>query len=175
MSLTAEPEKAEPGAPGLASAAETRARAESVFDQMIRAAALPRPKRTGENGLTLKEPLTSRDLLLQILLPAIGKALQSADQWETDRAATEAIIALERFRARTGAYPESLAVLVPAELAAEPIDAWAGVSLRYRRDGSSYRLYATGLDAQDDGGKTDPDDRYRATKGSGRGFDFVYR
>ncbi|MDX2017680.1 MAG: hypothetical protein SFY95_08600 [Planctomycetota bacterium] len=175
MSVPAGADEASPQAEGLATAAELRERADMLFAQLVRAAKLPRPQRTGENSLVSKESLTSRDLLLQILLPAMGKALQSADHFATDCAATETIIALERFRARTGAYPEALAALVPAELAAQPIDAWSGASLRYRREGASYRLYAVGLDGRDDGGKGDPADPFRAVLPAGAGLDYVYR
>jgi hypothetical protein len=165
----------EPALPELAKADELRERAEKVYDQMARAASLPRAKRVGPDGPTLKDGLTNRELVLQILLPAIDKAIQSSDQWATDRAATEAMVAIERFRARTGAYPNALSDLLPAELASEPLDAWSGSALAYRREGEGYRLYSTGLDGKDDGGKADPKNPLRGISRAGAGLDVVYR
>lgn len=163
------------GAPGLATAKELRERAERAYDQMARAAMLPRARRVGENSPSLRDDLGGREIVLQVVLAEIDKFLSREDQFATDLEATRAMVALERFRVRTGAYPETLAALTPADLPATPIDAWSGESLRYRREGEAYRLYSTGIDGKDDGGKDDPKDINAATKGSGAGIDAVYR
>lgn len=163
------------GAPGLASAKEVRELAERVYDQMARAAASPRSQRVDENAPPLKDDLRGREIVLQVLLPAIDRFLAAQDRFATDLAATQAMIALERFRARTGSYPEKLSELTPADLAATPIDAWSGEPLRYRREGEAYRLYSTGFDGKDDGGTTDPKDASRACSPDGQGLDAVYR
>ncbi len=139
------------------------------------AAALPRALRAGENSPPPKDALGGREIVLQILLPAVDKFLTSEDRFATDLAATRAMVAIERFRARTGAYPETLSALTPADLPATPIDAWSGEPLRYRREGEAYRLCSMGIDGKDDGGEGDPKDINAATKGSGAAVDAVYR
>ena len=61
--------------------------------------------------------------------------------------------ALERHRAAKGAYPDTLAALVPEFAPALPHDLFDGQPLRYRRtpDGK-YLLYSIGWNSKDDGG-----------------------
>lgn len=75
-----------------------------------------------------------------------------------ERDALRVMLALERWRAANGRYPDTLDVLVPGQLAALPPDRGAGV-LRYRLvDAASadplaaYVLYADGLDGVDNDG-----------------------
>ena len=65
--------------------------------------------------------------------------------------------ALERYRLVRGSYPADLQGLVPTVLAEIPHDVVGGHPLRYVRLGSSYLLYSTGWNGQDDGGKVDTD------------------
>jgi len=62
-------------------------------------------------------------------------------------------LALERHRAAKGAYPDTLAALVPEFAAKLPHDLFDGQPLRYRRtpDGK-YLLYSLGWNSKDDGG-----------------------
>ncbi|MEQ2007932.1 MAG: protein kinase [Limisphaerales bacterium] len=62
-------------------------------------------------------------------------------------------LALERHRAAKGAYPDTLAALVPEFAAKLPPDIFDGQPLRYRRtaDGK-YLLYSLGWNSKDDGG-----------------------
>lgn len=65
-------------------------------------------------------------------------------------------VALLRYRAALGKYPESLTALIPAYLPDPCIDPFAGETealLRYRRKGAEYVLYSVGPDMKDDGGK----------------------
>ncbi len=62
-------------------------------------------------------------------------------------------LALERHRAAKGAYPDTLAALVPEFAASLPHDLFDGQPLRYRRtDDGKYLLYSIGWDSKDDGG-----------------------
>jgi len=62
-------------------------------------------------------------------------------------------IALERHRCLTGAYPKSLADLVPRFLKSEPLDFIDGGPLRYERVGEKqFILYSPGADCFDNGG-----------------------
>ncbi len=72
--------------------------------------------------------------------------------------------ALERHRLAAGAYPESLAGLVPRFLERLPLDVMDGHSLRYRRGApGGFVLYSVGLNGKDDGGQPCP--RRRSWKG----------
>ncbi|HSI12822.1 MAG TPA: hypothetical protein VK961_12305 [Chthoniobacter sp.] len=65
--------------------------------------------------------------------------------------------ALERFRVKHGAYPETLAELPPEIIAAVPIDPYSHAPYRYQRAGStSFRLYGVGENRTDDGGQIAP-------------------
>ncbi|HSI12821.1 MAG TPA: hypothetical protein VK961_12300 [Chthoniobacter sp.] len=65
--------------------------------------------------------------------------------------------ALERFRAKYGAYPTGLAELTPEFLSALPIDLYARAPYRYQRVGqTSFRLYSVGRNRRDDGGTSVP-------------------
>jgi hypothetical protein len=69
------------------------------------------------------------------------------------------MIALERFRAAEGEYPQGLAELVPRYLPEVPVDPWSGKTLGYRRGvseeapGWGYVLYSVAADGQDNGGR----------------------
>ena len=64
------------------------------------------------------------------------------------------VAALELYRARHGAYPESLSDLVPETLAQVPLDPFCGEPFRYsRRDADTYTLYSVGENLKDDGGR----------------------
>jgi hypothetical protein len=91
-----------------------------------------------------------------------------------------AMLALERWRAANGRYPDSLAALVPDLLAAMPPDRAAGV-LRYRLiDASSadplaaYILYSVGLDGGDNGGVENPERPRSTLTEPGRTGDYVF-
>ncbi len=67
----------------------------------------------------------------------------------------EAVVAcaLERFRLRTGQFPNALDALVPDYLPAIPHDLIGGAPLRYRRESDgNYLLYSVGWNEVDDGG-----------------------
>jgi len=62
------------------------------------------------------------------------------------------VVALELYRLRQGAYPESLDALVPDYLPEMPLDPFAGKAFRYRRTDDNFRLYSVGQNMKDDGG-----------------------
>lgn len=104
--------------------------------------------------------LSSNLLLVGILAPALSRTVQSFDAADLERGGIDVMVALERFRFRTGAYPERLEQLVPGEMKAMPLDPWSGKALGYRRvepgqdkHKRGYLLYSVGADGKDDGGK----------------------
>lgn len=65
----------------------------------------------------------------------------------------QAALAVERYRlANRGALPPTLAALVPAQLAAVPLDPFDEQPLRYKRLPKGFVIYSIGADLQDDGG-----------------------
>ncbi len=96
---------------------------------------------------------TPANVLMQVATPAYTNVTASALRAESSVALTLTVCALERHRLARDQYPETLADLVPAFLAAGPIDVIDGQPLRYRRlaDGS-FKLYSIGLNGTDDDG-----------------------
>lgn len=62
-----------------------------------------------------------------------------------------ALLACERYRRKTGVYPETLAALVPEYLGAVPRDTYSGGELHYSREREL--LWAEGENVRDDGGE----------------------
>lgn len=100
------------------------------------------------------DPATPNNTLARMLAPAISKADVKAARMQTTARLAEVACALERHRLRTGRFPERLEELVPALLAAVPIDPMDGQPLRYRRkDDGWFRLWSVGLNGRNDEGK----------------------
>ena len=81
------------------------------------------------------------------------KALQNTIVFQTKINLAKLALALEIYRFHHGQYPESTAALGPASLPSMPVDLMDGKPLRYRRDGSRYRIWSIGRNRVDDGGK----------------------
>jgi hypothetical protein len=117
-----------------------------------------------------KEPddlydLPPRQVVLEIVFPAFGRAMQEQDQWRTLIGGAKLALAVELYNAETGAYPDSLPDLVPDFLEALPTDPYAlDGAFRYKRFETPdehrrrYLLYSTSIDGRDDGGNFDPDE-----------------
>ena len=61
-------------------------------------------------------------------------------------------LAIRAYRQETGAYPKSLAELVPSKLRSLPADPYTQALLLYQPGQHSYVVYSTGPDGADDGG-----------------------
>lgn len=69
----------------------------------------------------------------------------------------DVMIALERYRLKTGTYPETLDALVPDYLKSVPQDSFAeGKPLNYGRSEDNYRLYSVGENGVDNIGSAPP-------------------
>lgn len=94
-------------------------------------------------------------------LPDIDAVILARRAARAERVGLAVMLALERHRARTGAYPESLDALVPIEFARVPVDPFGfGEPFGYRAldtaadtPGPGYRLWSAGPDRDDDGGE----------------------
>ena len=83
----------------------------------------------------------------------IARAAES----ESRRRILVTALALERYRLRHGAYPQTLSSLAPEFLPSVPVDFMDGQPLRYRlTDDGHFILYSVGLDATDNGGEMPP-------------------
>jgi hypothetical protein len=95
-------------------------------------------------------------ILARNLVPAIGKVGDSVRRKHAWVRSLIACLAAERYRQAHGAWPSTLADLVPAELAAVPVDPYDGQPLRMRRLADGIVIYSIGSDQTDDGGKLAP-------------------
>lgn len=113
------------------------------------------PMQTWERDL---QQMTSHWRPGALFSPRILPALSNASKREGDHLAqmqvTVAGIAVERYRAaHGGSLPETLHQLVPAQLAAVPLDPFDGKPLRYAKlGGNSWVVYSVGPDRTDDAG-----------------------
>ncbi len=102
--------------------------------------------------LRMHAQLGTKYPLIQMLMPAYDRVFERGIKSTMTRNATVTLIALERFRIGTRAYPTSLDELVPKYLPAVPEDIFDCNPLRYRLHEGRPLIYSTGFDQQDDGG-----------------------
>jgi len=92
-------------------------------------------------------------LISSMLFPALSRVAHTAAAADARRGLARLALAMERYRAGKGAYPESLDAVAPAYIPAVPRDPFDGQPLRMvRRDGRIV-LYSIGEDREDDGGE----------------------
>ncbi|MGQ0629331.1 MAG: hypothetical protein ACT4PL_14675 [Phycisphaerales bacterium] len=165
------------------SKATTTALVNDLFAEYAALAAVPRPERVGLDELDSRaRKFTWRQLLLAVLFPALDKCIRSNDIHHMNRLALRTMLALERYRCRTNAYPESLQQLVPEDLASIEPERVSSLPLVYRRidpatdpHGRGYTLYSVGADGTDNGGTFPPEkDRIDVLDGAKpmTGFDY---
>jgi len=92
------------------------------------------------------------NLLSNSIIPSLGRSLAAYTIRDARLQGTITVAAVEAYRVESGAYPDSLAALVPEYLANPAIDPFTGDTLRYQPRTDGYRLYSTGLDMADNGG-----------------------
>lgn len=120
------------------------------------------------------ERMVQGNLLLEVMVPALGRvhAFSYATQVRFDAAL--AIIALLRYEADESRYPENLHELVAAGyLARVPADPWGAGPLTYRRTGEDFLLYGWGENFTDDGGRRGTDEG-SSSRPLGTGDDWVF-
>jgi hypothetical protein len=74
-------------------------------------------------------------------------------------------LALDQYAQDQGAFPETLAALVPEFLDAVPEDPQTGAPLTYRHEAEGCTVYAFGDNGVDDGGAIDPSGSVRGLSG----------
>ena len=74
-------------------------------------------------------------------------------------------MAIQCYRIEHGSPPDRIDQLVPAYLSAIPIDPYSGRTLVFRRHGRQHLLYSIGLDREDNGGRSAPEEELRSDSG----------
>ncbi len=159
------------------------AKVDFFYGRMEQMGETPRAARAALNfnpDLAIESLSAGYDMLKEIM-PALGKAFATEDQFQLGLAGTRTMLAIEAFRAENGRLPASLDELVPAILPRLPIDPFAHDGrFRYRiltapdPLGRTYLLYSIGADGTDDGGTVHPHGNYNALNlSSSKGTDFI--
>ncbi len=145
-------------------------RINDFFDAATELATAPRPERLTDPKLVrLTKYIETNDRSGPSAHASTVQLIWTYDVGTTDTNGTLIMIALERHRLATGAYPDSLAALPEAAslAAASP---WP---LVYRRTEDGYTLYAAGEDGTDDGGTPHPEVPVQALMPENPGTDYV--
>lgn len=144
---------------------EILARGDQFYDAYLKYAALPAVERpaTLPRELELSPSEKRSFLLLGILMPSAEKHAWRQSAHETNVAGTRLMLAIELYRIRNNAVPDSLDQLAPDCLSEVPGDPLTGTSFGYLKlpepdeFGRHYILYSFGSNGVDDGGEFDPE------------------
>jgi hypothetical protein len=95
----------------------------------------------------------SKNPLLRVLLPTVGRTRALYEGLNARRNATYLIAHLHAFRGRKGAYPESLSELPAEDVARWRMDPFSAAHFVYKKLGEGFTLYSVAENEMDDGGK----------------------
>lgn len=105
----------------------------------------------------------------KMILPDVEKMYEMHLRVRATMECAITALAIERYRMKEGALPETVEALVPEYLPAVYVDPFDGKPLRYKRGGAGYMVYTIGADGVDDEGwEPGPDN-------SDETFDWVFR
>jgi len=159
---------------------ETTELTNRFFDALLDRAAMTYAERQANQAPPVLDPtaLPPRQLLLGMMLPAFGRAMESADSGQMLLGGAKLALALELHNLERGEYPETLDALTPAILPELPIDPYAKDGrYGYKRlegdpEGRGYLLYSTSLDGEDNAGAHDPEEGMHP-RDQGPGLDVI--
>lgn len=97
----------------------------------------------------------SRFAMIRHLVPALGRADRSIRELAMGVKAMRVAVALKRYRAKRGRYPDTLDVLVGPFIDAQPVDVYSGNAIRYAATGTGVVLYSVGRDLEDSSGSSE--------------------
>ena len=100
---------------------------------------------------TMKE--NRRTFLFTMFIPALERAAWISYAGQAEHLATATIVALLRYKAEHGQFPQTLDELVPQYLKVIPDDPFGPGPLTYKRQGDDFILYSWGLNFEDHGGQ----------------------
>ncbi|MCH7792781.1 MAG: hypothetical protein IID31_10955 [Planctomycetes bacterium] len=163
---------------------QTTEQAERFYTAVIEAAQQPRQNR----GAIQLDPdawvdqIPKRQILLRLLAPALGSALEARDLFDARLAGARTMVAIKLYSARHGTYPDALDDLVPEFLPELPNDPYApdGRFVYRRIDPATdpynrlYLLYSVGYDGIDDAGQVIDDKPHRGLTAGHPGTDYVF-
>lgn len=155
--------------------------ANDFFDHLIRLSKLSRADRRADpfDENAVFQALGWQFMPLNMLMPALGRAIDARDAIDCEIAGTIIMLALEQYRAQTGQYPDSLEDLTPAILEDIPSDPFSVEGFVYRTLvddplGKGYVLYSIGADGVDNKGAINSiEPRNALSDRHGFGSDFV--
>lgn len=114
------------------------------------------PAQLRDEGIDINDEMqrmVKGNLLLEVMVPALGRVHELSYMTKVRFDAALAIVALLRYEAEKGRYPENLDELIAAGyLERLPLDPWSAAPLTYRRTNGDFLLYGWG-DFTDDGGQ----------------------
>jgi cell division protein FtsB len=84
------------------------------------------------------------------LVPHITSLREACDRFSLTERAIAALIACERYRLQTGAWPEQLTDVTPQYLASVPLDPFEGKPLRFEQKYNGVVIYSIGRNLVDD-------------------------
>ena len=116
-----------------------------------------------------------RFILLESLMPAIGRVANLMYQGRTSHQATVTILAIHRWQLDKNEYPANLEKIVAAEYLKEvPIDPWSDKPLLFKKTADGFTLYSIGLNFKDDGGTIAKDIKGQTTLWNHENGDAVF-
>jgi len=151
------------------------------YDETIRRSALPRQQRLDDpfDEAAFVQGLNWRFMLLKLMIPALGRAIETRDMTSCNLAGMELMLAIELFHAENGRYPQALVELTPGIVPVLPADPFSPDGFVYRLTGDDehgrpYLLYSIGADGEDSGGLVSADHPSSALRErDGAGLDYV--
>jgi len=135
---------------------ETREMAERYYD-FWKKMARKTPAWTCSEGIDLERQsseIIKANILLEILAPQFGKAIEISYRIRTEVRALVTIIGLLRYKRNKAFYPENLTELMTNGYISElPLDPWSDRLLVYKKTDDDFTLYSVGENFKDDGGE----------------------
>lgn len=129
-----------------------RARILASFNAMIAVARKPIDEQPPAMAIFTNIAFDDEHRIHKLLFPAVEKVAQATWRSSAEMRCAIAGVACERYRMKTGRWPESLAALVPEYLPAVPNDPFDQQPLRFKKMPDGILIYTVGVDKQDDGG-----------------------
>jgi hypothetical protein len=134
-----------------------RAIAAEKLEADIRVVAAEGKDPWGIAGAVLSRDLASEkagQVIISLLLPSVSAMLHSDGRLRTRALLLRVGLALARYKAKTGDYPQTLAELAPEYLPTIPADAFAGTPFVYKKTANGYWLYSVGHNQVDEQGRS---------------------
>jgi hypothetical protein len=136
----------------------TIAKANQIYDRLSKLARMTPYERHISDLETGYEMIMAapkyRFFLIEIFMPAMGRASELAYRGKVLHEATVTILAVKRWRLEKDEYPSTLRELVSSGFLKElPMDPFSDKPLVYRKTDDDFILYSAGSNFKDDGGE----------------------